>query len=84
MTEDLASSFYEEHKNKFFYNRLVTFMCRLVVFNVKFKFVDLHAYDKGNLSNLQVHVSYYTYFEKRLMYVITSFPCLSFGEFLRN
>ncbi|KAJ9591963.1 hypothetical protein L9F63_001475 [Diploptera punctata] len=27
MTEDLASSFYAEHRNKFFYNRLVTFMC---------------------------------------------------------
>ncbi|XP_069701455.1 nucleoside diphosphate kinase 6-like isoform X2 [Periplaneta americana] len=27
MTEEMASAFYAEHKNQFFYNRLVTFMC---------------------------------------------------------
>jgi Nucleoside diphosphate kinase len=28
MTEEMAGAFYAEHKNQFFYNRLVTFMRR--------------------------------------------------------
>lgn len=31
MTKQMAAQFYEEHKGKFFYNRLQTFMCRLAV-----------------------------------------------------
>jgi nucleoside diphosphate kinase len=28
MTEEMAAAFYAEHRNQFFYNRLVTFMRR--------------------------------------------------------
>lgn len=31
LTDSLASKFYEEHRGKFFYNRLQTFMCRFVI-----------------------------------------------------
>lgn len=35
-----ADKFYAEHRNKFFYNRLVTFMTRLVSFKIDNTYVD--------------------------------------------
>lgn len=38
--KNLASEFYKEHKTKFFYNRLLTFMCRFVLLNSQKIFID--------------------------------------------
>lgn len=34
LSKSLAAQFYEEHKGKFFYNRLQTFMCRYFIISM--------------------------------------------------
>lgn len=50
MTKRLAETFYAEHREKFFYNRLQTLMCRL---ELKFKFSKENSNLTKNFKSVQ-------------------------------
>lgn len=61
LTEPIANEFYGEHRGKFFYNRLITFMRRCVlikfIFLIVYKLYEIHIFISGEIQALILHKS---------------------------